>query len=202
MDWTAIFTLLTAVGSLGAACCAYKSVKEQEEMRRAENRPLLVVKNIKLKRNGTDKAIYVYFKNSGKGLAKLRVIDVNDNKIEAHIGTPISVAPSGTSHIKIFLEDDTIDSDEKEFKISLYYWSADKTGYRTEVHFFVGPCLTESTVNTPWRMPSENIESIENIKIIKVTKKTQIVRIIGEAKQMPSEVMQWPRGELFMKPWW
>lgn len=181
---TSFATLGAAVSAAIAAYIAKKNVDEQRKMRISENRPLLVISNVEADQIGEKERFpfYINFINAGKGLAKIRVIDLNNSEIEAHIGTPISVAPNYTSCLKLWLQ-----SREKQavIKLSLYYWDTEGNGYRTEAQLFVSPrFLANGSWHVDWHICRENIHPYNN------------------QLKMPEELLQWPRNELFSKAWW
>ncbi|HHW02048.1 MAG TPA: hypothetical protein GXX35_04440 [Thermoanaerobacterales bacterium] len=93
-----IISAIAAVSSAIAAIYAAKGVNEQKKMRILESCPFLIISKIEAFQLCEEDGfpIGIYFINVGKGFAQIRVIDLNDSKIKANIGTPISIPPGDT----------------------------------------------------------------------------------------------------------
>ena len=125
--------------------------------------------------------VYVYLSNIGKGVARVLVVDLNSSDIRVDIGTPISVGPSGTTHIKIWLPKK---DEPKKLLFSVYFWDIDKMCYRTEFNIV----LKVTDIPTGGYIASYGSEK-------------EYLTPIGK-KEPPEKVLHWPRDSYFEKPWW
>jgi hypothetical protein len=199
---TYLLNLLTAIATIvaagGAAVSAFFSKKAADFSKLAiaeqkkESRPFMVIDHVEADhmKDGNLYPVNIYLTNIGKGAARVLVVDLNDDTIRAGIEPPISVGPTGVTHVQILLpEKDVL----KILALSVYYWDIDNCCYRTELSIAVKVFFWQTgSLFASYGCFKENQSIIED-------------------KTPPKMVLGWPRTErdyfgycpgYFHEPWW
>jgi hypothetical protein len=131
--------------------------------------------------------IYLFFKNIGRGIAYVSVIDLNKKNVKIDIGVPTNVGPNEETNIKIWVKES---NKSEDIKLSYYYWDIDENCYRTELHL-------EIKYFNPENNPNGSLE-------LYFVMYQMVKRVKSKDKKMPTEIYHWTEGnrELFEKSWW
>ncbi len=166
-----------------------KRKREKLQKRKIESdiRPIMSFLHCKVwkEENGTY-PIYIYFKNTGKGIARIYVIDT-DTGLQTHIGEHITVGVNDQAYVKVWLHET---EKQEEFRFSLYYWDIEEHCYRTEGHLQLKHY--DAKLNPHGQ---NNLYFVKCINFSRIEKKDNC---------LPKEVIQWPKGgrSLYYYKWW
>lgn len=176
---TSIATAIAAIAAAQAAKYSKNAVIEQKK----ESLPFLVIDHVEasLLKEYAGYPVYIYLTNIGKGVARVLAVDLFTKEIRADIGTPISVALSGITHVKIWLREKEV---TERICFSMYYWDIDMLCYRTE--FDINLRVTLMDTGGFYASYGQNKEQM---------------LAIGK-KDFPDNVLHWPRDSYFEEPWW
>lgn len=195
---TAIFTAITALGTLCAAIAAARSaslskknIEELKMHREIEMRPVLGISSWDAKvridqdehsiKNGLYPA-YLFFSNLGRSYAQVLAVELHNKNITAHIGLPLNIGSGEKTHVKIWLP---CKDKEVPIKLSLYYWDIENRCFRTELFVYLTWTVDSKTGKYILyaRVDRENVVFIDDI-------------------EKPKKVRQWPKCSYLYPPWW
>ncbi|MEW5919842.1 MAG: hypothetical protein AB1796_02590 [Bacillota bacterium] len=132
---SAILSAVAAIGALGAAIAAAVSAYYSNKSYEADLKPILSISCFKpLKKENNLFPILIFFRNTSKGVALLKAVDVvpdPDNIYRANVGIPLAIGSSNATEIRIWLKKENI---PVEIKFAIYYWDSTKKCHVTAAH--------------------------------------------------------------------